>query len=147
MKLIVILIIALSVCFGKELPPDPLENPRLFGYSLSIGIRVVENVRYCTVNVEISQDLLDALRKRDGGGLVPHLVLRKKVPGMPGFPAHPTIFQMERSAKKAWLKGHVAYEVTMRYDYLYGGKFDIQSMAVELLPPRVAGRTREKSVI
>ena len=123
-------------CAGKEVEPNPLANPRL-EYTFGIGIRTVENVRYCIVSVEVSKRLLDTLRKRDGANVLPCLVVRKRVPGIVGFPVNPTSFELRRSVRPAWLNDHVSYEVALPYDYLYGGNIDIQAMTFEMMPAKV----------
>lgn len=134
MKTILVLMVCVCACMGKDAPPDPLANPRLWGYTFGIDIHFVDKVRYCTVNVEVSQRYLDALRKRDGGVMIPCLVLRKRAPGMFGLPVDPRSFQLKRSTKLAWLEGHVAYQITLPHAFLYSGRIDIQSMAFEMLP-------------
>jgi hypothetical protein len=139
MKPILILIVCICACFGKDVQLDPLVNTRHF-YISGIDIRLVNNVRYCTVKVEVSKQFLDALCKRNAGPMVPCLVLRTKAPGLIGLPVNPRSFQLRSSTRPAWLDGHVAYEVTLTYDYLYGGTIDIQSMAFEMMPTQRVDR-------
>ncbi len=135
MKMLIVLMLLVSTWPGRAAPHDPLLNPRA-ECMFEIGIEFVDNVRYCRVDVLVSQRLLDAMRGRDWEAKAPCLVLRKKVPGMPGILVDPKSFQLRRSGQPARLEGYVTYQVVLPYNYLYGGMIDIQSMSFDMLPVR-----------